>query len=300
MAALAYFCLAMQKPPGRSRRGPSRSATKRGNGQSTHQGKPFKPGRKPGGTPSRPFVKKTPVPADPNGPIRLNRYIANAGVCSRREADVLIGTGAVRVNGEVVTEMGLRVSPSDHVQVGDHRIKPETKRYILVNKPKGFAATPIDPTGKRTVGDLVAKVCREMLHPVGKMEPESSGLVLMTNDLDLMQRMTHLVTGTKQLFHVELKTKVNPEHLEALLTGVSVDGKITRAEAASVDEKNPFAVGLEIRSQRSRIARRLMEQLGYTVMKVDRVKMGPLTKKDLPRGHVRELKPEELNLLRMS
>lgn len=298
---LAYFWAAMQKPPGRSRR-TGRNTPARGKQQPTEQGKPFKPGARksgPGGVVRRPTSRK-PVPADPNGPIRLNRYIANAGVCSRREADVLITSGAVRVNGEVVTEMGRRVSPADHVQVGEQRIKPETKRYLLVNKPKGFAATPIDPSGRRTIGDLIAKACREPLFPVGKMEPEACGLVLMTNDLELTQRMTHLVTGTKQLFHLELKTKVAAEHIQALLGGVTVDGKTIRAEAASIDEKSAFSVGLELRSQRSRIAKRMLEQLGYVVLKVDRVRLGPLTKKDLPRGHYRELKPEELNLLRMS
>lgn len=296
----------MQKSPGRSRRDGRKSPVK-GKSNAPKSGKPFKPGSKPGGKPgsgapvrSRRPASQKPLPADPNGPIRLNRYISNAGVCSRREADVLITSGAVRVNGDVVTEMGRRVSPTDHVQVGEHRIKPETKRYFLVNKPKGFAATPVDPSGKRTIGDLIAKACREPLIPVGKMEPEACGLVLMTNDLDLLQRMTHLVTGTKQLFHLEVKSKVSPEHIQSLLSGVVVDGKSIRAEAASIDEKNPFALGLELRSQRSRIAKRMLEQLGYVVLKVDRVRIGPLTKKDLPRGYFRELQPAELNLLRMS
>lgn len=294
MVAMAYFCAAMQKPPGRPSKGKKKPTGKRNAGPGD------KPVFRPGGAERRGRPAKPRPISDPNGPIRLNRYIANSGVCSRREADVLIESGAVRVNGDIVTELGTRVTATDHVQVGDHRIKPETKRYYLVNKPKGFAAAPIDPSGKRTIGDLISKVCRETLLPVGKLEPEATGLVLMTNDPDLTARLTHLVTGLRQLWHVECKGKITSEQVEMLKTGVQVDGKMVRAEAAEIDVKNPHAVGIDLRSQRSRIARRLLESMGHTVVKVDRVRMGPLTKKDLPRGHFRPLEPAELNLLRMS
>jgi 23S rRNA pseudouridine2605 synthase len=263
--------------------------------KTTRTGKPRpKPARGRSAASSKPTVPNT------NGPIRLNRYLALSGVCTRREADVLIESGAVQVNGEVVVAMGHKVSKSDVVNVGGNRIKPETKRYVILNKPKGFSATSEDPRGRRTVMDLIRKTYREGVFPVGKMEREATGLLLLTNDTTVADRLGHPRHGVRQIFQLSLAERVNGTHLEKMLEGFVLDEGFVKVKEVSVLDEDRKQIGLEINSNRSRIARRIFEHFGYRVTKVDRVVLGHLTKKDLPRGHFRELTESELNVLWMS
>ncbi len=277
---------------GRGRGGNQSSAKRRPSGKSTPPDK----GRKPAGRGKKP----TSTPPSSNGPIRLNRYLALSGVCTRREADVLIETGAVKVNGEVVTTMGFKVNASDSVNVGGTTIKPETKRYILLNKPKGFSATSEDPRGRRTVMDLIRNKYREGVFPVGKMEREATGLLLLTNDVTVAERLGHPRHSVRQIYQISLGERVNSTHIDKLLEGFVLDEGFVKATEVSVLDEDRRQLGLELHSNRSRIARRVFEHFGYRVLNVDRVVLGHLTKKDLPRGHFRELTESELNLLWMS
>lgn len=241
-----------------------------------------------------------PAAPNTNGPIRLNRYLALSGVCTRREADVLIQTGAVKVNGEVVVTMGHKVASTDVVNVGGTRIKPETKRYVLLNKPKGFSATSEDPRGRKTVMDIIRNTYREGVLPVGKMERDATGLLLLTNDMTVADRLGHPRHPIRQIYQLTLGERVSSTHIEKLLEGFVLDEGFVKAHEVSVLDEDRRTIGLELHSNRSRIARRVFEHFGYRVMKVDRVVFGHLTKKDLPRGHFRELSEAELNLLWMS
>jgi len=234
------------------------------------------------------------------GPLRLNRYIANAGVCSRREADTLIESGVVTVNGEIVVQMGYKVNAGDTVQVGGTSIRPETKRYVLLNKPKGFGTSPGDARARRGVLELVGKACKEEIRSIDKLDRESTGLMLFTNDEELMVRMNHPTSGAARLYHVVLGERVQQAHLDELKKGFVLDKGFVRAEEAEFANEERNQIGLKVVSSRSRIARRMLEQLGYHVIKVDRVTLGPLTKKDVPRGSFRHLTVSEINLLRMS
>lgn len=247
----------------------------------------------------RPAKGVRPLPSL-NGPLRLNRYISNAGVCSRREADSLIESGVVTVNGEIVTQMGMKVHASDLVQVGGTSIRPEAKRYVLLNKPKGFGTSIGDANSRRGVMELVQKACKEVIRSIDKLDRESTGLMLFTNDEELMVRLNHPLSGAHRLYHIVLGEKVAPSHLEELKKGFIVDQGFVRASEAEFANPERNQIGLKLVSSRSRIARRMMEQLGYHVIKVDRVSIGPLTKKDVPRGTFRHLNPAEINLLRMS
>lgn len=247
----------------------------------------------------RPAKGARPLPSL-DGPLRLNRYISNAGVCSRREADSLIESGVVTVNGEIVTQMGMKVHASDIVHVGGTSIRPETKRYVLLNKPKGFGTSIGDANSRRGVMELVQKACKEAIRSIDKLDRESTGLMLFTNDEELMVRLNHPISGAARLYHIVLGEKVAPGHLEELKKGFVVDQGFVRASEAEYANPDRNQIGLKLVSSRSRIARRMMEQLGYHVIKVDRVSIGPLTKKDVPRGTFRHLSVAEINLLRMS
>lgn len=274
----------------------------------TGSGKPEKPGKgkggpkgaRPGGFKSRP-KKKTPLKG-PNDPLRLNKFIANAGVCARREADLLITAGAVTVNGEVVTALGAKVMRTDEVFVEGQRIKAETKRYLILNKPKNFLGTAGDKQGRRTVMDLIRNATKEVVLPVDKIERMDTGLLLFTNDPDLAERMRMPGTRFRQLYHVTLQQKIQQVHLDAMVQGVDIEGQHYKVEAAEcIDhEKRPREIGVEIHSNRPKALTRLLNHLGYDVDRLDRTTLGPLTKKDLPRGHWRMLSEEELTLLRMS
>ena len=232
--------------------------------------------------------------------MRLNRYISNAGVCSRREADSLIESGVVTVNGEIIVQMGHKVNINDSVQVGGATIRPETRRYVLLNKPKGFGTSMADAKARRGVHELVQKACKEEIRSIDKLDRESTGLMLFTNDEELMVRLNHPQSGAAKLYHVILAECVQPNHLEELKQGFIVDKGFVKATEAEFANDERTHIGLKLTSSRSRIARRMLEELSYHDVKVDRVTIGPLTKKDVPRGSFRHLSEAEVNLLRMS
>jgi len=258
------------------------------------------PGNKPGFTGrSKPQPKLKPL-SDANAPMRLNRFLAQAGICSRREADVLIKAGVVSVNGEVVTEMGYRVSATDKVQVEGDTIKAEAKRYILLNKPKNFLATEEDPGGRKTVMQLIKAACKERVFPIGRLDKDTTGLLLLTNDGEMAKRLANPKTRVRNLYHATTYEKVKKEHLLAMLEGFLLDGKFVRVDKAKFVKDDPRQIGVEIHSGRNRIVKRIFEHFGYRVTRLDRVIYTCLTKKDVPRGAWRHLTEEELNILRMT
>ena len=263
-----------------------------GSGGTSRSGKTFRKG-------GRPVTRQKPLGAL-GGPMRLNRYISNAGICSRREADSLIESGVVTVNGEIVVQMGHKVNATDSVQVGGATIRPEARRYVLLNKPKGFGTSMADAKARRGVHELVQKACKEEIRSIDKLDRESTGLMLFTNDEELMVRMNNPQSGAARLYHLILAERVQPNHLEELKQGLIVDKGFIKATEAEFANEERTQIGLKLTSSRSRIARRMLEELSYHVIKVDRVTIGPLTKKDVPRGSFRHLTEAEVNLLRMS
>ena len=247
-------------------------------------------------------VKKgDPLPSFNEDQVRLNKYLSNAGVCSRREADVLIQTGVVSVNGTIITELGYKIAPEDVVQYDGETINAEIKRYVLLNKPKGFITTMDDPRGRKTVMSLVKKACRERIYPVGRLDRETTGLLLFTNDGDMAKKLTHPRYQAKKIYHVELNKPVTKEDMERLLRGVDLeDGKTRVDEVSYIENGNSTEVGVEIHSGKNRIVRRLFEAMGYVVVKLDRVQFAGLTKKDLPRGYYRHLTEQEVSFLKMT
>lgn len=247
-------------------------------------------------------VKKgDPLPSFNEDQVRLNKYLSNAGVCSRREADVLIQTGVVSVNGTIITELGYKIAPEDVVQYDGETINAETKRYVLLNKPKGFITTMDDPRGRKTVMSLVKKACRERIYPVGRLDRETTGLLLFTNDGDMAKKLTHPRYQAKKIYHVELNKPVTKEDMERLLRGVDLeDGKTRVDEVSYIENGNSTEVGVEIHSGKNRIVRRLFEAMGYVVVKLDRVQFAGLNKKDLPRGYYRHLTEQEVSFLKMT
>jgi 23S rRNA pseudouridine2605 synthase len=231
--------------------------------------------------------------------IRLNRYIANAGICSRREADTLIEAGTVTINGVIVTEMGAKVGPDDVVLYGGQRLSREKLVYVLLNKPKDYVTTMRDPQGRKTVDQLVKGACRERIVPVGRLDRETSGLLLMTNDGDMAKKLTHPKHGVLKLYHVHTDKKVTTDHLHQLLEGITLEDGPAKADKAAYVGDTQREVGLEIHMGRNRIVRRMFESLGYKVVKLDRVIFAGLTKKDLPRGRWRYLTDMEVNKLKM-
>ncbi|NWJ52694.1 MAG: pseudouridine synthase [Bacteroidetes bacterium] len=239
-------------------------------------------------------------PIDETKEIRLNKYISNCGYCSRREADTLIVAGAVKVNGVIVMELGSKVLPTDKVQIGDMSLAREPFRYVLLNKPKDYITTSDDPFDRKTVMSLVENACRERIYPVGRLDRNTSGLLLFTNDGELAKKLTHPKYGVRKVYHVELDKALTKNDLLKIGEGISLDeGVIEVDEIAYVnDEKKE--IGLEIHSGQNRVVRRIFESLGYEVVKLDRVIFANLTKKDLPRGRWRHLEQHELNTLKIS
>lgn len=238
----------------------------------------------------RPNKKETKKPAE----IRLNRFIANAGVCSRREADNLIALGKIKVNGKVVSEMGYKVKKTDIVEYKGKKLKSETHQYILLNKPRGFVTTTKDPHAKRTVMELVEKACDERIYPVGRLDKETTGLLLFTNDGELAKKLTHPSHKVKKIYQVELDKPITKEDFDAILKGVELDdGPATVNEMALLGEDKNI-LGVEIHMGKNRIVRRIFEHFGYEVKKLDRVMFAHLTKKNLPRGKFRHLSPKEV------
>jgi len=255
------------------------------------------------------FKKRTATsPASPpkkkpgnEGLTRLNKYIADAGICSRREADKLIESGAVSVNGKVVVEMGTKVKRTDKVMYGDQTLRAEKLQYIMLNKPKGYISTSSDPHDRKTVMMLVQNACKERIYPVGRLDRNTTGLLLFTNDGDLAKKLTHPKHGVKKLYHVVLDKPLTKNHLLEIAAGIELeDGKIKPDKIAYDKTTNDKReIGIELHSGRNRIVRRVFEHLGYNVDKLDRVMFSSLTKKDILRGKWRALTEKEVNMLKM-
>ena len=227
---------------------------------------------------------------DPNEPIRLNKYLANAGVCSRREADDFIEAGVVKVNGEIVTELGTKVRRSDTVLFHDQLVNIEKKVYILLNKPKDYVTTSDDPQNRKTVLDLVKGACRERIYPVGRLDRNTTGVLLLTNDGELATKLTHPQFLKKKIYHVFLNKNVTAADMHQIAEGIELeDGEIHADAVAYASETDHKQVGIEIHSGRNRIVRRIFEHLGYKVTKLDRVYFAGLTKKNVRRGDWRFL-----------
>ena len=236
---------------------------------------------------------------DPDEPIRLNKYLANAGVCSRREADEFITSGAVKVNGEVVTELGTKVKRSDEVLFNENPVSIEKKVYILLNKPKDYVTTSDDPQQRKTVMDLVKDACPERIYPVGRLDRNTTGVLLLTNDGELASKLTHPKFLKKKVYHVFLDKNVSTEDLQKIADGIELeDGEVHADSIEYADERDHSQVGIEIHSGRNRIVRRIFESLGYRVVKLDRVQFAGLTKKNLRRGDWRFLTEKEVDMLR--
>lgn len=237
---------------------------------------------------------------DPTKEIRLNKFLANAGICSRREADQLIENGEISVNGVVVKELGKRVTTEDIVMYQDKRVQTESKVYVLLNKPKGCVTTTDDPECRFTVMDIVRNACTERIYPVGRLDRNTTGVILITNDGDLSSKLTHPSFLKKKIYHVWLDKPVEVEDMQRIAEGIELeDGEIHADAVSYVKDDDLSQVGIEIHSGRNRIVRRIFEHLGYRVIKLDRVYFAGLTKKNLPRGKWRYLNEDEVNALRM-
>jgi 23S rRNA pseudouridine2605 synthase len=240
------------------------------------------------------------VLTDPNEPIRLNKFLANAGVCSRREADEFITAGVVTVNGVVVTELGTKIVRTDEVKFHDQPVAIERKVYVLLNKPKDCVTTSDDPQERKTVMDFVKGACRERIYPVGRLDRNTTGVLLLTNDGDLASKLTHPKYLKKKIYHVYCDKNVTKADLDQIAAGVTLDDGEIHADAISyASETDKSQVGIEIHSGKNRIVRRIFESLGYKVIKLDRVYFAGLTKKNLRRGDWRYLTEQEVNMLRM-
>ena len=237
---------------------------------------------------------------DPDAPIRLNKFLANAGVCSRREADEFITAGVVSVNGEVVTELGTKIKRSDVVKFHDEPVSIERKVYVLLNKPKDCVTTSDDPQARLTVMDLVKGACNERIYPVGRLDRNTTGVLLLTNDGDLASKLTHPKFLKKKIYHVYLDKNLTKADMDQIAAGIQLeDGEIHADAISYADENKRDQVGIEIHSGKNRIVRRIFESLGYKVVKLDRVFFAGLTKKGLRRGEWRYLTEQEVNFLRM-
>lgn len=244
---------------------------------------------------------KSRIPVKEKEMIRLNKYLANAGICSRREADMLIQSGVVKVNGKVVTELGTKVSADDKVQYEGRTLSKEKPVYVLLNKPKDYITTVTDPYERKTVMKLVEKACRERIYPVGRLDRNTTGVLLLTNDGELAKKLTHPKHGVKKIYHVVLDKALTKNDFSRIAAGINIDDEIIKVDKISFIETatDKKEIGLELHSGKNRIVRRIFESLDYKVVKLDRVSFAGLTKKDLPRGRWRHLKPEEVNFLKM-
>ena len=300
---------------------PSYGAPRQGgyNAQGGGSNKYNKQGRAPYGAPA-PYNKKKHTPGydpnakysmkkrieykevnyDPNEPLRLNKYLANAGVCSRREADEFIQAGVVTVNGQVVTELGTKILRTDEVRFHDQPVTIEKKVYVLLNKPKDYVTTSDDPQQRKTVMDLVKNACPERIYPVGRLDRNTTGVLLLTNDGDMASKLTHPKYLKKKIYHVFLDKACSAHDLQQIAEGIQLeDGEIKADDVQYAHPTDKKQVGIEIHSGKNRIVRRIFESLGYRVQKLDRVQFAGLTKKNLKRGDWRYLTEEEVDRLRM-
>ena len=261
--------------------------------------------RTPGYDPSAKYSMKKRIEykethIDPNEPIRLNKYLANAGVCSRREADDFIQAGVVTVNGQVVTELGTKVLRGDEVKFHDQPVTLEKKVYVLLNKPKDYVTTSDDPQQRKTVMDLVKDACPERIYPVGRLDRNTTGVLLLTNDGEMASKLTHPKFLKKKVYHVYLDKNVTMHDMQQIASGIELDDGEIQADAIEyADDHDKSQVGIEIHSGKNRIVRRIFESLGYRVTKLDRVQFAGLTKKNLRRGDWRFLTEQEVDMLRM-
>lgn len=244
------------------------------------------------------FTKKADKYEKPE-PIRLNKYIAASGVCSRRDADELIKKGKITVNGKVVTELGVKVELSDKVFINNKQISPERKVYILINKPKDYISTVDDPHAEKTVIDLVRGATKERIYPVGRLDRNTTGVLLLTNDGDLTKKLTHPSSNKKKIYRISLNKAVTKADLEQVAEGIELDDGFIKADAVNYVDGNKKEIGIELHSGRNRIVRRIFEYLDYRVVKLDRVYFAGLTKKSLPRGKWRFLAEKEISMLKM-
>lgn len=277
-----------------SGRGPSKPTNKKSSrGRDNAKSQSFSRGNAP--------VKKKQSPSKPSNPdeMRLNKYISNSGICSRRDADMHISIGSVTVNGKVVTEMGYKVKLDDEVKFDGARINPEQKAYVLLNKPKGFATTTSESKGK-TVMDLVANATSSRIKPIGRLGRNSTGLLLFTNDVTIVKKFTNSKNGVERLFEIELDKNLKFEDLKKIEQGIKIEGKLIAVEEVSYIEDAPKSkIGLKIKNTGNTILHTIFDHLKYDILRVDCVAIGHLTKKDLPRGHWKHLSIQELNTLKM-
>ena len=236
---------------------------------------------------------------DPTKPIRLNKYLANAGICSRREADDFIQAGVITVNGQTVTTLGAKVLPTDEVKFNDQRIRRERKVYILLNKPKNTVTTTDDPQERNTVLDIVQRACSERIYPVGRLDRNTTGVLLLTNDGDLAAKLTHPKFGKKKVYAVTLDRELSADDEQQLRAGITLDDELIVPDALEFPKDDRQHIGLEIHSGQNRVVRRMFEKVGYKVLQLDRVSFAGLTKKNVPRGKFRFLTPKEVSMLQM-
>jgi 23S rRNA pseudouridine2605 synthase len=295
------------------------------NNKNTYVNKPDKPNKKRTGTDNRKrgsveghFKKNTPFrnagrkqgnveqksSTEPtaDGSTRLNKYISNAGICSRREADVFIENGVVTVNGKLVDQVGYKVQPGDVVKFDGRAIIPEKPVYLLLNKPKDYITTSEDPQGRRTVMSLIRDACKERVFPVGRLDRNTTGLLLFTNDGEMADKLMHPKKRIKKIYAAELDKNLKTDHLRQIRDGLQLEDGFIKPDAVDYSDTHKGSkkvIGIEIHSGRNRIVRRIFEHLGYTVLKLDRVYFAGLTKKNLPRGKHRMLEPMEISMLKM-
>ena len=276
----------------------------RGGGYNNNRGGGFRQ-HTPGYDPNAKYSMKKRIEykeenIDPTEPLRLNKFLANAGVCSRREADEFIQVGLVTVNGEVVTELGTKILRTDEVKFHDAVVSLEKKVYVLLNKPKDYVTTSDDPQQRKTVMDLVKDVCPERIYPVGRLDRNTTGVLLLTNDGDLASKLTHPKFLKKKVYHVHLDKNLTSHDMDQIREGITLDDGEIKADAIEyADDRDKSQVGIEIHSGKNRIVRRIFESLGYRVTKLDRVQFAGLTKKNLRRGDWRFLTEKEVDMLRM-
>ena len=276
------------KPSGRGNNNTRNQSNARGNAPLKKQAASQKPKK----------AQKAQKPSDPDQ-MRLNKYIANSGICSRRDADMHIATGLVSVNRKIVTEMGYKVKLEDEVRFDGSRINPEKKAYVLLNKPKGFATTTSEGKG-RTVMDLVANATNSRIKPIGRLGRNSKGLLLFTNDDLIAKKFTNSKNGVPRLFQIELDKNLKIEDLKKIREGFKIEGKlITVEEISYIEGASKKEIGLKIKNTGNTILRAIFDSLKYEIVAVDCVAIGHLTKKDLPRGHWKHLTEQELNTLKM-
>ena len=268
--------------------------------------KPYDGDRKPYAVPfefeRKPAIRnrKKKIESDNMGDVRLNKFIANSGICSRREADEYIEAGLITVNGVVVTQLGIKINPDkDDIRFNGERLKGELKTYIIMNKPKDFVTTLSDPNAEKTVMDLIGDKCPQRVYPIGRLDKQTTGVLLFTNDGELTEKLTHPSNNQKKIYHVFLDKNLSTTDFNAILDGIELEDGPIHADALSYVDGEKDQLGLEIHSGRNRVVRRIFEHLGYKVKKLDRVYFAGLTKKNLKRGQWRFLTEQEVSMLQM-